>query len=76
MQDATSYDSLRHFEFMNPKLKKRDIAARLRVSPSRYSYLRAPESYRPRLATEELSRIARLLNQPPEYVRNLYPKAA
>lgn len=76
MQEATSYDSLRHFEFLNPKMKKRDIAARLRVSPSRYSYLRAPEAYRPRLAAGELHRIAKLLNQAPEYVRAIYPKAA
>lgn len=67
-----SFDSLRHYEFHHPREKKGAIARRLQVRASRYSYLRDPETYRPKLSDEEARAIARLLKQPVSYVRRQY----
>ncbi len=74
MQESR-FDSLRHYEYVTQEKKQR-IAKILGVLPSRYSYLRSPEIYRPRLSKEEVSAIAKLLRRDPAYVRDMYERAA
>lgn len=69
------YQSLREYFYLNPKVRKGDVALMLGVWPSRLTTLQDPE--RPqRLDDDLVQKLADLLNQPPDYIRQLYGKAA
>jgi plasmid maintenance system antidote protein VapI len=73
----TSYNDLNDYLFANRKeVSKKDLANRLRVWPSKLTGLLNPDSYRVAVDDELAARIAKLLNQPIEHVRNLYKRAA
>jgi hypothetical protein len=57
-------------------MKKNRVAAQLGVRPQVFSCLLNPEIYQPKVDDDLAKRIAELLNQPVEHVRQLYPKAA
>jgi hypothetical protein len=57
-------------------LKKLHVAKELGISRYQMSALLYPERYGPAVDEVLLDKIAGLLNQPPAYVRRLYPEAA
>jgi hypothetical protein len=57
-------------------IKKNRVAASLGVRPQVFSYLLNPDVYRPRVTDDLVRRIAKLLNQPVDYVISVYRKAA
>jgi hypothetical protein len=64
-------------EYVEAKgLKKNRVAVELGVPPQRFSALLNPVVYRPRVDDDLARRIARLLNQPFSYVREIYQEAA
>ena len=59
-----------------PRPKKSEVAQRLGVHPAFFSKLLDPKRYQPPVDDDLVSAIAELWNQPPGYVRKIYPKAA
>ena len=60
----------------NP-ISKTELASSLGVWPSKLTTLLNPRSYRVSSLSDDLvSKIAKVLNQPPTYVRKLYAEAA
>lgn len=57
-------------------LKKNRVGIELGVSPQLFSALLNPRVYRPKVDDELAEKIAALLNQTPDYVRDFYRKAA
>lgn len=70
------YASLLEFCEVNRHLKKGWIAKQIGAPPWRLSKLKNPGKYGVQPTNAEIEGIAALLNQPPLYVRELYPKAA
>ena len=68
------YDNLPHFEYRNPTLKKKEVAALLGVRPDRYTRLRDLR-YRTKPTDAEVSALASLLRRSESYVRRLYESA-
>lgn len=58
--------------------KRKGFVARveLDVEPYRFTALLNPDTYQPRVDDELVARIAKLLNQPFNYVRKQFPKVA
>jgi len=73
MKSVTNYPDLEAFCAAHPELKKQFIAARLRMTPVRFSKVKARRVG----ATEtEIRAIADLLNQSISHARSLYERAA
>lgn len=73
---TTRYRDLHDYLAQSGKRKQFVARQELDIHPPRLSELLNPDVYCPRVDDELLKRIAELLNQPPEYVRKIYPKAA
>lgn len=58
------------------KPKKSEVAQEIGVHPSFFSKLLDPNRYQPLVDDALADRIAAMWNQPRDYVRKLYPRAA
>lgn len=70
------FESLAEYIRLTGKRKNFVATVELQIDPPRLSELLTPEVYRPRVDDDLADRIAQLLNQKPDYVRKIYPKAA
>jgi hypothetical protein len=73
MKSDISYPDLEAFCAAHPELKKQFIAARLRMTPVRFSKIKAR---RIGATDAEIRAIADLLNQSVPHARSLYERAA
>ena len=71
-----TYRDLNHFLFENRRVTKTSLAKLLQIWPSKLTTLLNPDSYRVSIDDLLTDRIAAVLNQPPDYVRRLYERAA
>lgn len=73
MNRSIQYKDLSDFCERNPGLKLKWIAEQIGVDdPARFSKLKDHKKYGAKPTDDELSLIAKLLNQPKSYVRDLY----